>query len=212
MPPETALLDYGSAEFAAETGATPAQVADLEAFRARVADTNEVMNLVGPATLPQFWRRHALDSAQLLSLAPDALTWADLGAGAGFPGVVLAILLKGKPGARVHLIDSLSKRCRFLEQTVRALGLPAEVHNARAESLRLRVDAVTARACAPLDKLFGFAWPYLSLGAQGLFLKGESVETEVAEARRRWRFDADLIPSRSDNRGRVVRIRRLARA
>lgn len=203
---------YEGADFAREFAATDAQMADLEAFRLMVEETNAVMNLVGPATLPAYWKRHVLDSAQLLKLAPDALTWADLGAGAGFPGVVLAILLKGRPGARVHLIDSLNKRCRFLQQSVDALGLPAEVHVARAENLKIPVDIVTARAVAPLSKLLGFARPYFALGAEGLFLKGEAAAREVEDARQDWRFDADLISSLSDPRGQVVRIRRLARA
>ena len=203
---------YGAAEFARDFGATALQMADLERFRLKVAETNEVMNLVGPTTLDAFWSRHAADSAQLLRLEPKALTWADLGAGAGFPGVVLAIFLKGIPGAQVHLIDSLTKRCRFLQEVVADLNLPALVHCARAENLKLRVDVVTARACAPLYRLLGFARPYLALNADGLFLKGENVLAELDEARHAWTFDADLVASISDPRGRVVRIRRLARA
>src|SRR5438128_8705975 len=139
-----------AAAFAALANANPAQLADLEAFRARLADWNARINLVGPATLPDFWSRHAWDSAQLLTLAPTATTWADLGAGAGLPGVVLAILLKGKPGAKVHLVESMAKRCRFLEVAAKELDLPVEIHNVRAEELKLKVDIVTARACAPM--------------------------------------------------------------
>jgi len=182
---------------------------DLEAFGRMVAERNEVMNLVGPATIPHFWSRHVLDSAQLLNHRPDARTWADLGAGAGFPGVVLAILLKHSEGAtpHVHLVDSLTKRCRFLDEVVKALRLPASVHNARAESLGLKVDVVTARACAPLDKLLGFAEGFVKKGADPWFLKGESVENEVIQAGKTWRFEVDLFPSLSDPRGRVVHIR-----
>jgi len=208
----TAPSAYGPADFARDFAATEAQLADLAWFETMVVETNAVMNLVGPATLPAFWSRHVLDSAQLLKLAPDALTWADLGAGAGFPGVVLAILLKGRPGGHVHLVDSLTKRCRFLERVVEDLELPATVHNSRAEDLRLKVDIVTARACAPMDRLLGFARPYLSQGSTGLFLKGENAEQELNEARKSWSFDAELLPSLSDQRGRVVRIRRLSRA
>ncbi|WP_296818673.1 16S rRNA (guanine(527)-N(7))-methyltransferase RsmG [Brevundimonas sp.] len=185
-------------------------MADLERYRLMLEEGNAVMNLVGPATLPDFWSRHALDSAQLRDHAPDARTWADLGAGAGLPGVVLAILLKGVEGARVWLIDSQTKRCRFLQPVVDALALPAEVIDARAETLKLKADVVTARACAPMDRLLDFADPYLKRGALGLFLKGEQAETELAEARRRRpRLDADLLPSVSDPRGRIVRIRSL---
>jgi 16S rRNA (guanine527-N7)-methyltransferase len=200
-----------AASFAAATGATPEQVADLERFREILAEWNEVMNLVGPKTLPEFWNRHAWDSAQLVRFAPDALTWADLGAGAGFPGLVLAILGKARPDFHVHLVESMAKRCRFLTQVVEALDLPATVHNERAENLQLAVDIVTARACAPLDRLLGYARPYLQGGAVGLFLKGQDVAAEMSEAARSWEFEADVIPSKSDERGRIVRVRRLGR-
>jgi 16S rRNA (guanine527-N7)-methyltransferase len=198
--------------FAALAHANAAQIADLERFRRLLADWNEKMNLVGPATLPDFWNRHAWDSAQLLALAPDARTWADLGAGAGFPGLVLAILGKGQAGFRVHLVESMAKRCRFLSEVVRELELPATVHNDRAENLSLPVDIVTARACAPLHRLLGYARPYLKGGAAGLFLKGQDVAAELEEATRYWDFEADTVPSRSDERGRIVRVRRLGRA
>lgn len=195
-----------AASFAAATGASPEQMADLEAFRALLADWNEKMNLVGPSALAEFWSRHAFDSAQLLALEPDALTWADLGAGAGFPGIVLAILLKGREGARVHLVESMVKRCRFLSEVVSQLALPATVHNARAENLSLTVDIVTARACAPMPRLMEFARPYLKKGATGLFLKGQDVEAELAEAAKHWNFKADRLPSRSGS-GQVVRMK-----
>src|SRR5512140_1111783 len=102
--------------FAAVSGATPAQVADLERFRVMLAARNQVMNLVGPASLPDFWSRHAWDSAQLLKLAPEARAWADLGAGAGLPGLVLAILGKGVVGFHVDLVESMTKRCKFLSE------------------------------------------------------------------------------------------------
>lgn len=202
-----------AAEFAAATGATPEQMADIEAFRALLAEWNEKMNLVGPSAMAQFWGRHAFDSAQLLALAPEALTWADLGAGAGFPGIVLAILLKGRDGAQVHLVESMAKRCRFLSEVVTTLALPATVHNARAENLSLKVDIVTARACAPLARLVEFAKPYLKEGAAGLFLKGEGAEAEVAEAGfSKKRYDIELLPSRSSASGRIVRLKGAARA
>src|SRR3569623_1889227 len=115
---------------AAASGATPAQRADLERYRQLLTEWNEVMNLVGPATLPDFWNRHAWDSAQLLPLDTQAKPWAALGAGAGLPGVVLAILGKGREGFHVHLVESMAKRCRFLSEVVAELDLPATVHNA----------------------------------------------------------------------------------
>jgi 16S rRNA (guanine527-N7)-methyltransferase len=198
--------------FARAAGATPEQVADLARFRELLGEWNAKMNLVGPATLEVFWNRHAWDSAQLLPLAPEARTWADLGAGAGLPGLVLAILGKGRPGVHVHLVESMAKRCRFLAEVVRELELPATVHNDRAENLELAVDIVTARACAPLARLLGYARPYLQAGALGLFLKGQDVAAEMEEASRSWEYEADTINSLSDPRGRIVRVRRLGRA
>jgi len=196
-------------EFRRLAGASAERMADLDAFRHRLIEGNAVMNLVGPDSLPDFWNRHAWDSAQLLDLAPDARTWADLGAGAGFPGVVLAILLKNRPGTHVWLIDSLQKRCRFLQVVVDALDLPATVVWGRAEAQALKVDIVTARAVAPLEKLLAYAQPYLTRGAQGLFLKGEKAEAELRDAARLWQVDAILSASRSDPRGRIVTIRSL---
>jgi 16S rRNA (guanine527-N7)-methyltransferase len=202
-----------AASFQAAAGATADQMADLEAFRTLLAEWNQVMNLVGPSALAEFWPRHAWDSAQLLQRHPDAITWADLGAGAGFPGIVLAILLKVRPGAQVHLVESMTKRCRFLTEVVKTLALPATVHNARAEDLRgLKVDAVTARACAPMVRLLGYAQPFLKQGAKGVFLKGQDVEVELTEATKYWKFEADLAPSLSSSTGRIVELKGPVRA
>jgi 16S rRNA (guanine527-N7)-methyltransferase len=234
---------FGPEDFARATGATPAQVADVERYRALLETWNDRMNLVGPSALAAFWLRHAYDSAQLLEIAsapPPAgelsakltegavqggarsaggggegrvpLVWADLGAGAGFPGIILAILLKGREGAQAHLVESLTKRCRFLQAVVDELSLPAVIHNARAESTRLSgIEVVTARACAPMDTLLGYAQPILRGKVRGLFLKGKDAEAEVAEASRGWRFDVAMIPSKSDPSGRIVSVTRLAR-
>lgn len=206
------MTTYDAAAFQAEFNASPAQMGDLERFVERLTEANAVMNLIGPDTLPDVWGRHFRDSAQLLDLAPEARTWADLGAGAGFPGVVLAILLKRDQKSHVWLIDSLGKRCRFLQEVVDALSLRATVINGRAEDNAVTVDVVTARAVAPMEKLLGYAQPYLQRGARGLFLKGEKAEVEVAEARRVWQFESDLSVSRSDPRGRIVSVRSLRRA
>jgi 16S rRNA (guanine527-N7)-methyltransferase len=202
---------FGAAEFQVATGASEAQMADLETFRGLLAEWNEKMNLVGPSAMAEFWLRHAYDSAQLLAIAPKAKVWADLGAGAGFPGLVLAILLKGRPGAHVHLVESMAKRCRFLAAVVEALDLPVTVHNARAEDLSLKVHVVCARACAPMSKLLGYARPYLRKNVLALFLKGQDVEVELAEATRYWSFVATLSPSLSSPQGRVVQLKRLSR-
>ncbi|WP_295216536.1 16S rRNA (guanine(527)-N(7))-methyltransferase RsmG [uncultured Brevundimonas sp.] len=206
------MLEAEQQAFRARSNASAEQIADLEAFRLRLVEANAVMNLVGPDSLRDFWNRHVWDSAQLLDLAPGAKTWADLGAGAGFPGLVLSIMLKGRDGAHVWLIDSLAKRCRFLREVVDVLSLPATVIVGRAEAQSVTCDIVTARAVAPMEKLLGYAQPYFQRGAQGLFLKGERAESELIEARKSWHFEAELAPSQSDVRGRIVTIRSLRRA
>lgn len=209
LEPPCAVLDALS--FQAATGATDAQMADLERYLALLTDWNGRMNLVGPSALAQFWPRHAFDSAQLLQWAPDAKVWADLGTGAGLPGIILAIFLRGRGGAKVHLVESMAKRCRFLSAVVEALDLPAAVLNTRAEAGGPAVEIVTARALAPLPRLLEYGWPYLRKGARGLFLKGQDVESELTQATICWKFNVDLRPSLSDPGGRIVDIREVAR-
>ena len=205
QPPQDA------AAFKAAVRASDAQMADVEVFLGLLTEWNGKMNLVGPSALAAFWPRHAYDSAQLLALAPQARTWADLGAGAGFPGLMLAVLLKGHPDARVHLVESMAKRCRFLSEVAQKLDLPVEIHNLRAEDLGIRVDIVTARACAPLPRLLGYAQPYLKRGATGLFLKGQDVGAELIEAAKCWKFEAELSASLSHPDGRILQVKGLSR-
>lgn len=200
--------------FAAALGASPQVMADLEQYRAILTEWNQRINLVGPSALATFWGRHAFDSAQLLKLAQHRRVWADLGAGAGFPGIVLAILLKEVSGSRVHLIDSQAKRTRFLSEVVEKLSLPAVVHTGRAEKIDPPegLEIVTARAFAPMSKLLQFAYPYLRPGVVGLFLKGRDVENELATALQTWNFQGTLHPSLSNPSGRIVQIERLRHA
>ncbi|MBV8684776.1 MAG: 16S rRNA (guanine(527)-N(7))-methyltransferase RsmG [Caulobacteraceae bacterium] len=207
-PPEGAALPSG---FWETLDWNEARAADADSFRGMLEAANRETNLVGAATLPQFWTRHFLDSAQLLWFEREAVRWADLGSGAGLPGLVLAILLKGREGARVDLVESMAKRCRFLQSVVDRLDLPAMVRHGRAEDFHLQVEVVTARACAPLDRLLDFAAPFMGLGARGLFLKGADAQAEIDAARGRWRFETKCETSLSDPRGRLLSIRNLTR-
>jgi len=172
-----------------------------------------VKNLVGPATLDRVWTRHVADSLQLLDYAPDAETWLDLGSGAGFPGLVLAIAAPDRtPNAVVHLVESNSRKCAFLRHAARLTGASARVHEGRIEVEVARlagIDVVTARAVAPLTQLLAWSRPMLKTGAIGLFPKGRDVEAELTVAAKSWTYEADLLPSRTDSDGRIVRIRSL---
>lgn len=175
---------------------------------------SKVQDLVAPSTLPDVWHRHMADSAQLLHHAPNARVWVDAGTGAGFPGLVLAILSPPDSGRVFHLIESNARKCAFLRDVARRCGAPVDIHCMRIEVAATQitfptVDVVTARALASLDKLLGLVEPIFAPTTQGLFLKGRGAEAEVAEARRVWHFVADFLPSMTDPDGRIVSIRQL---
>jgi len=139
-----------------------------------------VVNLVSDSSFRRVWTRHVADSAQLLALAPEARIWIDMGSGAGFPGMVIAIQLADLEGARVHLVESDGRKAAFLREASRLTGAPATIHHCRIEDMAARitgpVDAVTARALAPLPRLIAFARLWLSRGAVGVFPQGRKSE------------------------------------
>lgn len=173
-----------------------------------------VKNLVGPATLDAVWTRHVADALQLLDLAPDAATWLDLGSGAGIPGLILAIAGRERSGFSVDLIESNARKCAFLTEAARLTEAPARVRNLRIEEgidAHRGVAVVCARAVAPLAQLLAWAEPLLTTGTTGLFPKGRDVDAELTDAARRWRFDYDLVPSRTESDARIVRVTALSR-
>ncbi len=165
-------------------------------------------NLVAPSTLPHLWTRHIADSLQLLSLAPSAARWVDLGSGGGFPGIVLACALAGMPEATVHLIERNAKKAAFLREALRVTDAPGVVHLSDIEDIvdsnLKRIDCVTARALAPLHQLIGWAAPLVEQGAKALFLKGQDVEFELTEATKYWNIEPRLHPSRTGGHGWIV--------
>lgn len=188
-------------------------LARLDRYVALLRDRQRRVNLIAPSTEPTLWTRHIADSLQLLALAPDARVWADLGSGAGFPGLPIACALADTEGALVHLVESSAKKAAFLREAVEATGAPAVVHAQRiadfAKTPPAPVDAVTARAVAPLPKLLTEAYPLLKSGAIGLFPKGQGVDAELTEATKYWRLEATLVPSRTDPKARIVVVRSL---
>jgi 16S rRNA (guanine527-N7)-methyltransferase len=172
-------------------------------------------NLVASSTLPTLWTRHISDSLQLLAIAPSAKTWADLGSGGGFPGVVLACALAETPGARVYLVERNAKKAAFLREALRITGSPGTVHLAdigdNVDRITGPVDCVTARAVAPLHQLIGFAEPWVRKGAKALFLKGQDVEAELTEATKYWSISPQLHASRTSGQGWIVELDRIER-
>ena len=173
-----------------------------------------IKNLVGPGTLDDIWTRHIVDSLQLLGAAPNAKTWLDLGSGAGFPGLVLAIA--GQPqGLRVDLVESNSRKCAFLRHVARLTEAPATIHEARLETIIPqfvgRADIVSARALASLTKLVEWTEPLLKAGTTGLFPKGRDVDAELTEASRSWKLGTEILPSQTDSSARILRITSIER-
>jgi 16S rRNA (guanine527-N7)-methyltransferase len=167
-------------------------------------------NLVAPSTLPQIWTRHIADSLQLLTLAPGAKVWVDLGSGGGFPGVVLACALAETDGAMVHLVERNAKKAAFLREALRVTGGRGTVHLSDIEdyvdSFGGNADCVTARALASLNLLLGFAEPLIANGAKALFLKGQDVESELTEATKYWNIEPKLHSSRTSGNGWIVEL------
>jgi 16S rRNA (guanine527-N7)-methyltransferase len=175
----------------------------------------ERQNLIGPSTIPTIWTRHVADSLQLLDLAPNAKIWVDFGAGAGFPGIPIACALAGQEGAAVHLVESVGKKANFLREAVQAIGVPAAVHQVRAENFAAghgdSVNVVTARALAPLKVLCDLAFPLIQRGAIGLFPKGQDVDAELTEATKYWNIEATKAPSKTSPDGSIVIVTGLSR-
>jgi 16S rRNA (guanine527-N7)-methyltransferase len=172
-------------------------------------------NLVAPSTLPNLWTRHISDSLQLLTLAPSAKIWADLGSGGGFPGIVLACALAEIPGSMVHLVERNAKKAAFLREALRVTRSRGAVHLAEigdsVDRITGPVDCVTARAVAPLHQLIGFAAPLVRMGAKALFLKGQDVEAELTEATKYWNIKPRLHPSRTGGQGWIVELDQIER-
>jgi 16S rRNA (guanine527-N7)-methyltransferase len=204
------VKQFGPEEFAAETGVSRETLSRLMVYAEILEGWNARQNLVSAGSLAEIWRRHIWDSAQLVKFIPDHVkTIADLGSGAGFPGLVLAELLRDR--ARVTLFEATAKKCAFLTEVAAKLGLNPKIRNTRMEDVEpLAFDVVTARACAPLDKLLSYAQHFSGPHTICLFLKGQNVGAELTEARKSWKMEALQHPSLTDPSGTILEIRELS--
>jgi 16S rRNA (guanine527-N7)-methyltransferase len=221
----------GAEAFAATFAVSRETLSRLGRYAELLATWQRAVNLVAAASLEDVWQRHFADSAQLVALAPDAQRWLDLGSGAGFPGLVVAIVLAdlapaaaGSP-RRVTLIESDRRKAAFLREVARHTGLgdgrgragvAVDILAERIETVATQAtlaapDVVMARALAPLDRLLGLAAPFFASATVGLFPKGRTAAEEIAAARKLWTFEWDLVPSRTEAGGRIAVIRRLER-
>lgn len=184
-------------------------LAKLETYVELLLQWQRHINLVGPSTTETIWNRHVLDAVQLLPLLASrkAERIADLGSGAGVPGLVLS--LAGSLDA--HLYESKGKKVAFLRETIRQTSAKAQVHQLRLESLAKitdlpNVDAVVARALAPLSQLLDYAAPFLEMGAIAYFHKGQDVDAELTAATKCWRIKFARHPSHTDSRAAILEV------
>jgi 16S rRNA (guanine527-N7)-methyltransferase len=195
----------------------------LETYHALLLKWQKAVQLVAPKTLNEAWHRHFADSAQMVVLAaqvgaPEPKTWVDLGSGGGFPGLVVAILLADR-GTKVTLIESDRRKCTFLREVARSCGIAVDIVTERIEAAANTgsvrgvqgPDVVSARALAALSELLDLAFPLFGAGTRGLFMKGREAAVEVEAARQRFAFDAQLLPSVTDDAARIVAVTGLRR-
>lgn len=200
-PVSTRLTPEGFAKLATVSRET---LDRLQAYVALLTAWNRRINLVGANTIGDVWRRHILDSAQLMPLLPAGTrVVVDIGSGAGLPGLVLAIL--GVP--EVHLVESDQRKAAFLREAQRVTDAPVTIHGLRAERLvPIAADAIVARAVAPVDKLLLMVDKFCGPHTICLFLKGKGVEDELTHLPPALKMKAQILPSRSDPAGRVLRL------
>jgi 16S rRNA (guanine527-N7)-methyltransferase len=185
----------------------------LEIYVELLLSWQKRINLIGPATIDRVWERHILDSVQLLPLLPEGTkVIAELGSGAGIPGLVIAMVAD----LEAHLYESNGKKAAFLREATRQTKTRAHVHVVRLETLKTApnlplVDCVVARALAPLTLLLEYAEPFLSSGATGLFHKGQDVDAELTEATKYWKMKFVKHASQCDSRGVILEIHEATR-
>ena len=210
-PLATSPAPYGPEDFRRDTGVSRETLGRLLAYAELLLRWNKRINLIGRASEADLWRRHILDSAQLVPLIPPgAKSAADIGAGAGLPGLILSVL---NIPALIHLIEPDRRKCTFLREAIRLTQCAAIVHESRVEDIDLPAqDVVFARACAPLDKLLERAQKLVSIHTTCIFPKGAQAEQELTAARAYWNMRVRQVPSRTDESGRILVLTEIARA
>jgi 16S rRNA (guanine527-N7)-methyltransferase len=198
------------AEFAALTNVSRETEERFQAYADLLVKWNRAINLVGASTLPDLWRRHFWDAAQLRPLLPaPAGVLLDVGSGAGFPGLVLALLA---PAWTVHLCESDKRKATFLREAARVTGASVVIHDRRIEDVdTFAADVITARAWAPIADILGLTIPFAVTETQFLLLKGRTAHNELTDAQKAWTMDAELYGSRSDESGTIVQIKKVTR-
>ncbi len=186
---------------------------NLKAYEAALHEWQNKLNLVSNTSLEKAVERHFLDSAQLFQYIPsDAKVLFDLGSGAGFPGMVLAIMAAEKyPDLRFNLVESIKKKTLYLNAVKEIVGVDVNVINERIENCpKITVDVFTSRAMCSLDKLLSYVFRFSNKKTLCIFPKGRSYKEELEEAQRHWSFSCKTVANEYDPEGVVLLINNLS--
>ena len=177
----------------------------MEQYVALLLKWNKSINLIGASTENEIWDRHILDAWQIVQYLPSIKTkprLLDMGSGAGLPGMILAML-----GYELVMVESDERKCVFLKETIRVLGLHAQVNNCRMEVLDMgKFDIITARALAPLSQLLTYAFPHMGINGQCIFPKGQTYSMEIVDARKQWQFSDMVHPSQCHPKSVILQL------
>lgn len=208
-PRDTGAGDMGPDDIATLYNVSRETTERLTRYAALLERWNRRINLVSQSTVPDLWVRHFQDSAQLLPhLSPQPSTIVDMGSGAGFPGLVLAAL----SSHTVTLIEADNRKCAFLREAAREMGVSIEIRAQRLEKMTgIQADIVTSRALASVDELLQHAEPLLKPSGFCLFLKGNRLSAELTNANKSWHIESQTIPSATDSHGCLLRVDRFSR-
>lgn len=202
---------YGPDQISEQINVSRETFTRIEAVLSCLDEWRTRMNLIGPKEREHIWRRHVLDSLQLLPLLPHDARIIDLGSGGGFPALPLACALSDM-GGHITMVETVGKKARFLEAAIDTAGLNASVRQGRVENVAdITADYVTARALAPLPKLLDYAAPWLLGGGVGLFHKGTRWKEELTAASAKWTFASEAIPGISGGAGIILKVAEVSR-
>jgi 16S rRNA (guanine527-N7)-methyltransferase len=200
----------GNAEDHDESGSSGTNLR-LDLFRRELFRWRKTTSLISHQSHIELWRRHIADSRQILNLAPTARRWLDIGSGAGFPGIIIAIQLYGVQQAEVHCVESDKRKCAFLAHVARETGVPAIIHPVRIEEIEsaslLPIDAVTSRALTSLPRLLILCKDYIESGAIGIFPRGRSFTDADTDQVSKGSYRAGVVTSNTDPNSRIILIR-----
>ena len=207
----------GPEKFAAVFDVSRETLQQLQLYVELLRKWQKAVNLIAPSTFDKVWHRHVGDSAQIVDILRESDSskksgiWLDIGSGGGFPGLVAAIMVREQSDYQFHLVESNGRKCAFLSDVVRHLGLPVEIHNERIEqyartSYDEHVSIISARALSSLDQLLVLSEPFLNADLAAYFFKGREVGTEIEQARQQWAFDSRQYASITSNDGCILEI------